>query len=289
MHSEDRVAPMATSSVQHHRSDDQLMEAYVLAGDNRASVGVPPVQGALRRAGRARSSRCARTPIREADAVFTSERLHDQRDRIMRRLERQGHPAEVLVFPNRTGQHRRCTRLFGPARRWVAGAAAAGLAAGVFLGFAMDRRAQYASTAQCAPAADARRGSCGSRSPGTSRSSRKSTMPSWARARSSCARIDAMTTPAEIRGSELRSSLMNDHLFADLPKGPRPERRGRGPAEPELSQRSRPTDQDRRLPCIRPGGSRSISRASSGSATASTARSTTPIRRASAFPIGAFF
>ena len=36
-------------------------------------------------------------------------------------------------------------RVLGPARRWVAAAAAAGLAAGMFLGFAMDRRTHYAA------------------------------------------------------------------------------------------------------------------------------------------------
>ena len=72
--------------------------------------------------------------------MFTAERLQEQRDRILRRLERQGHPAEVLMFPDRTGGHQTAYRLLHPARRWVAGAAAAGLVAGLFLGFAVDRR-----------------------------------------------------------------------------------------------------------------------------------------------------
>lgn len=77
--------------------------------------------------------------IREADAVFTADRLHNQRERILRRLERLGHPAEVLLFPGRSS-HPVVRRVLGPARRWVAGAAAAGLAAGLFLGFVMDHR-----------------------------------------------------------------------------------------------------------------------------------------------------
>ena len=77
--------------------------------------------------------------IREADGVFTAERLHNQRERILRRLERLGHPAEVLLFPGRSPDPV-VRRVLGPARRWIAGAAAAGLAAGLFLGFAMDRR-----------------------------------------------------------------------------------------------------------------------------------------------------
>jgi anti-sigma factor RsiW len=75
----------------------------------------------------------------EADAVFTPERLYGQRERILRRLERQGHSADVLRFPNRFAA-RGPRRLLGPARRWIAGAAVAGLVAGVFVGFAVDRR-----------------------------------------------------------------------------------------------------------------------------------------------------
>jgi hypothetical protein len=46
----------------------------------------------------------------------------------------------VLLFPSGPAQHAVVRRVLGPARRWVAGAAAAGLAAGLFLGFAMDHR-----------------------------------------------------------------------------------------------------------------------------------------------------
>ena len=79
--------------------------------------------------------------LQEADAAFTADRLHDQRDRIMRRIERHDHPAEVVAFPQQRVPSHVTTvqRMLGPARRWVAGAAAAGLAAGLFLGFAVDR------------------------------------------------------------------------------------------------------------------------------------------------------
>jgi hypothetical protein len=83
--------------------------------------------------------------IREADSIFTAEQLHEQRERIMRRLERHGHPAEVVMFPHRAASQAAVQRVLGPARRWVAGAAAAGLAAGLFLGFALDRRARSAA------------------------------------------------------------------------------------------------------------------------------------------------
>ena len=130
---------MSVESRMNHLDDEQLLEAYFLAADTAhlqtcavclsrfddlASVMEQVRDGAAR----------------EADAVFTPDRLHDQRDRVMRRLERQGQAAEVLRFPNRFGSQRAAHRLLGPARRWVAGAAAAGLVAGVFLGFAVDRR-----------------------------------------------------------------------------------------------------------------------------------------------------
>ena len=64
----------------------------------------------------------------------------------MRRIERHEHPAEVVTFPHqRVAVAARVHRLLGPARRWVAGAAAAGLAAGLFLGFAMDRSTHSAA------------------------------------------------------------------------------------------------------------------------------------------------
>jgi hypothetical protein len=123
------------------------MEIYVMAGEDRHL--------ATCRQCAARFDELVRTlhhmheaAVREADTVFTSDRLHDQRDRIMRRIERHDHPAEVVAFPYRTATHPAVHRLLGPARRWVAGAAAAGLAAGLFLGFAMDRRIHYAAIHQ---------------------------------------------------------------------------------------------------------------------------------------------
>ena len=122
-----------------HLNDDQLMETYFLGEDDAHLQACHDC--------RARYDELARSlelvhedAVRDADAIFTAERLDDQRERVLRRLERQGHPADVLRFPNRFGSHRDAHRLLGPARRWVAGAAAAGLVAGVFLGFAVDRR-----------------------------------------------------------------------------------------------------------------------------------------------------
>ena len=143
---------MRVESREIHLTDDQLMERYFLAADD---AHLKACHGC-----RARYDEMARSlehiredAVLEADAVFTAERLHDQRDRVLRRLERQGHPAEVLRFPNRFGSPRAAHRLLGPARRWVAGAAAAGLVAGVFLGFAVDRRASAPTAARRASVA----------------------------------------------------------------------------------------------------------------------------------------
>ncbi len=122
-----------------HLNDDRLMEAYFLGEDD---AHLQACHGCRQRYDElARSLELVHEDaVRDADAIFTAERLEDQRERVLRRLERQGHTADVLRFPNRFGSHRDAHRLLGPARRWVAGAAAAGLVAGGFLGFAVDRR-----------------------------------------------------------------------------------------------------------------------------------------------------
>src|SRR5687767_12635400 len=133
-----------------HLTDDQLMETYVVAGDDRHLNACRQCKGRYDELVQA-LEQVREDVVREADHVFTAERLHDQRDRIMRRLERHGHSAEVVMFPTRTASHP-AMRVLGPARRWIAGAAAAGLAAGVFLGFAMDRRTHYIALQQPLPA-----------------------------------------------------------------------------------------------------------------------------------------
>jgi hypothetical protein len=135
-----RIVNFGDAHANGHLTDDELIETCVLDGDNRHLVVCKPC--------RARFDELVRSlqlmqdaAVREADAAFTADRLHDQRDRIMRRIERHDHPAEVVAFPHQRAPSRATTvqRMLGPARRWVAGAAAAGLAAGLFLGFAMDR------------------------------------------------------------------------------------------------------------------------------------------------------
>jgi hypothetical protein len=123
-----------------HLDDAQLMEAYVLASDHAhlAECGHCNARFADLRAA---LEQIREDAVSDADRVFTREKLHEQRDRILRRLERQGHPAEVLAFPSRSPHYPVVNRVLGPARRWIAAAAAAGLAAGVFLGFAVDHSA----------------------------------------------------------------------------------------------------------------------------------------------------
>ena len=135
-----RIVNFGDPNLNQHLTDDELMETCVLDGDNRHLAGCKPC--------RARFDELVRSlelmqdaALQEADAAFTADRLHDQRDRIMRRIERHDHPAEVVAFPQQRVPSHVTTvqRMLGPARRWVAGAAAAGLAAGLFLGFAVDR------------------------------------------------------------------------------------------------------------------------------------------------------
>jgi hypothetical protein len=143
MRFENRIAPNAGS----HLTDDQLMETYVLACENRHLASCDECSDRYEELVHA-FQQMHDAALREADSAFDAERLHDQRERIMRRIERHDHPAEVVAFPSRTSAHPAVHRILGPARRWVAGAAAAGLAAGMFLGFAMDRRMHYAALDQ---------------------------------------------------------------------------------------------------------------------------------------------
>ena len=69
---------------------------------------------------------------READAVFTPERLARQQAKILQRLGQDGRPARVIAFPGH-GQDPFALRT-RPATRWIAVAAAAGLVVGLLAG-----------------------------------------------------------------------------------------------------------------------------------------------------------
>jgi hypothetical protein len=69
----------------------------------------------------------------EADAIFTDDRLAAQRSRILQRIEQDGRPARVIAFPSAGAVDLRPLRA-RPAARWIAAAAAAGLAIGLLAG-----------------------------------------------------------------------------------------------------------------------------------------------------------
>jgi anti-sigma factor RsiW len=69
----------------------------------------------------------------EADAAFPAERLALQHARILQRIEQDGRPARVIAFPAAQASELRPLRA-RPAARWIAGAAAAGLAVGLLAG-----------------------------------------------------------------------------------------------------------------------------------------------------------
>lgn len=69
----------------------------------------------------------------DADAAFSADRLALQRSRIMARIEQDGRPARVISFPAYAPPEVRVPRT-RPAVRWIAGAAAAGLAVGLLAG-----------------------------------------------------------------------------------------------------------------------------------------------------------
>lgn len=145
MSSDHRVARFGGTPSTPHLTDDQLLETYVLAGDSEHLPGCRFCKSRYDELVRDLES-VRHDALADADSAFTPERLHDQRERIMRRIDRHDHPGEVVAFPHRPAhQPVSVHRMLGPARRWVAGAAAAGLAAGMFLGFAMDSRIHLTS------------------------------------------------------------------------------------------------------------------------------------------------
>lgn len=77
----------------------------------------------------------AEASVEAADELFPAERLLNQRERILRRLEGAG--ARVLPFPAAEADGR-ASRLHRPMLKWVAVAAAAGLFVGLSVGTFLD-------------------------------------------------------------------------------------------------------------------------------------------------------
>jgi hypothetical protein len=70
----------------------------------------------------------------ETDAVFTTERLRQQHEHVLRRLEHASRSARVISFPGQSGSHPMAGATGRVAPRWLAAAAAAGLFVGVAVG-----------------------------------------------------------------------------------------------------------------------------------------------------------
>jgi hypothetical protein len=72
------------------------------------------------------------------DALFSAEHLESQRAQILRRLEHIGRHARVITFPAGGRRQPDAGRVAAVRMRWVAAAAAAGLAVGLGLGALMN-------------------------------------------------------------------------------------------------------------------------------------------------------
>jgi hypothetical protein len=87
----------------------------------------------------------------ELDEVFPAERLRVQQQQIARRIDHMGHAARIISFPGRVPDRPAPATRSRVARRWLAGAAAAGLMMGVGLGSFLYRDAP-APEAETVPA-----------------------------------------------------------------------------------------------------------------------------------------
>ncbi len=152
-----------------HLRDDRLYECYLVerggeAVDPRAADHLADCQSC---AGRYRQlseflATIGDEAAREADDLFTPERLQQQQDAIQRKLDVAARPARVISFPGQTAPtHTQPTTRV--ATRWLAAAAAAGLIVGVGVGEtfrpsgagepAVSRATAQATTPRTAPAA----------------------------------------------------------------------------------------------------------------------------------------
>jgi len=120
----------------HHLNDDRLVECYFAghAGNPIERAVTDHLAGCADCQARATELTEFLNGVRAdgdaaADEVFTLERLRQQHDQILRRIEHLHHPARVLSFPSRVTR-----RISNGARRvtprWLAAAAAAGLFVG---------------------------------------------------------------------------------------------------------------------------------------------------------------
>jgi anti-sigma factor RsiW len=140
-----------------HLSDDRLVEVWI------DQAGTPSEDAHLASCDECRTrharldrlfSEVSGVAQSEADAAFPEERLAAQRARILHRVEQDGRPARVIAFPSTPVPGLRPLRT-RPAARWIAAAAAAGLAIGLLAGQLVDLPANgpASRTAAIRPAA----------------------------------------------------------------------------------------------------------------------------------------
>jgi hypothetical protein len=119
-----------------HLSDDRLIELSLdrsPSASERKHLGACAACDARREDLSRLLAATVSVATAEADAVFTPERLTRQRARIVQRLEQEGRPGKVVIFPAGQMHHPRPLRA-RPGMRWVAGAAAAGVVIGMLAG-----------------------------------------------------------------------------------------------------------------------------------------------------------
>jgi hypothetical protein len=124
-----------------HLSDDQLTKVCLQAAPSRAE------QQHLEHCERCESRRAALAGLlrevadvarADADEVFTSEHLSRQRDRVLWRIAQVEPHGQLFRFPSGPGRTQEPSA-GRPDRRWIAGAAAAGLLLGILGGHLAQR------------------------------------------------------------------------------------------------------------------------------------------------------
>ena len=121
---------------QAHLSDDRLIEVcFEAAMTEREEAHVATCEECRTRRSRLERmlSEVSDAAAAETDELFTAEKLATQHARILQRIEQDGRPARVINFPAASAADMRPLKA-RPAARWIAGAAAAGLAIGLLAG-----------------------------------------------------------------------------------------------------------------------------------------------------------
>jgi hypothetical protein len=119
-----------------HLSDDRLIEVWLdAAHDQSAQRHLDVCQSCAARHQTLVNllADCTAVAETESDTAFGDERLQRQHARILQRIAHDGRPARVITFP--AAHSAQAVPLRNrPTMRWIAGAAAAGLAIGLLAG-----------------------------------------------------------------------------------------------------------------------------------------------------------